>query len=105
MGVFSYFSRGWIGGQLRTVVVHGLQEGLNHNFRLPLTVIMTSHSQPSAANIVGLHYRVGRKIGEGSFGVIFEGLFRILSIIPQKLQLTLLQLERDKYPQFSDRCN
>ncbi|QRW00190.1 casein kinase [Ceratobasidium sp. AG-Ba] len=27
----------------------------------------------SGSNIVGVHYRVGRKIGEGSFGVIFEG--------------------------------
>ena len=35
---------------------------------------MASHSHPSsAANLVGVHYRVGRKIGEGSFGVIFEG--------------------------------
>ncbi|EPX71269.1 CK1/CK1/CK1-G protein kinase Cki1 [Schizosaccharomyces octosporus yFS286] len=25
------------------------------------------------ANVVGIHYKVGRKIGEGSFGVIFEG--------------------------------
>jgi casein kinase 1 len=33
---------------------------------------MASHSQ-STANVVGVHYRVGRKIGEGSFGVIFEG--------------------------------
>ena len=33
-----------------------------------------SHSHPSpASNIVGVHYRVGKKIGEGSFGVIFEG--------------------------------
>lgn len=27
----------------------------------------------STANLVGVHYRVGKKIGEGSFGVIFEG--------------------------------
>ncbi|KAL9940030.1 hypothetical protein V8E36_000735 [Tilletia maclaganii] len=27
----------------------------------------------TSSNIVGVHYRVGRKIGEGSFGVIFEG--------------------------------
>lgn len=33
---------------------------------------MTSHSS-SGANVVGVHYRVGKKIGEGSFGVIFEG--------------------------------
>ncbi|PWN26770.1 kinase-like protein [Jaminaea rosea] len=31
----------------------------------------TTHS--SGSNIVGVHYRVGKKIGEGSFGVIFEG--------------------------------
>lgn len=27
----------------------------------------------AASNVVGVHYRVGKKIGEGSFGVIFEG--------------------------------
>lgn len=32
---------------------------------------MASHS--NASNVVGGHYRVGKKIGEGSFGVIFEG--------------------------------
>uniref|UniRef100_A0A060TDJ1 non-specific serine/threonine protein kinase n=1 Tax=Blastobotrys adeninivorans TaxID=409370 RepID=A0A060TDJ1_BLAAD len=31
----------------------------------------SSHIQSS--NVVGVHYRVGKKIGEGSFGVIFEG--------------------------------
>lgn len=35
---------------------------------------MSSHPhQSSTANLVGVHYRVGKKIGEGSFGVIFEG--------------------------------
>lgn len=28
---------------------------------------------PSTPSVVGVHYRVGRKIGEGSFGVIYEG--------------------------------
>jgi casein kinase 1 len=33
-----------------------------------------THDSPSSTqNIVGIHYRVGKKIGEGSFGVIFEG--------------------------------
>lgn len=32
-----------------------------------------SHSSSSSNNIVGVHYKVGKKIGEGSFGVIFEG--------------------------------
>jgi casein kinase 1 len=34
----------------------------------------SSHSTPAhSSNVVGVHYRVGKKIGEGSFGVIFEG--------------------------------
>jgi serine/threonine protein kinase len=33
---------------------------------------MASGSSASS-NVVGVHYRVGKKIGEGSFGVIFEG--------------------------------
>ncbi|TFK28158.1 kinase-like protein [Coprinopsis marcescibilis] len=40
-------------------------------------VIASSSSHPSHSNsgngIVGNHYRVGKKIGEGSFGVVFEG--------------------------------
>ena len=39
-----------------------------------------SHSKSSASSasphsVVGMHYKVGRKIGEGSFGIIYEGLF------------------------------
>ena len=30
-------------------------------------------SNAHSSNVVGVHYRVGKKIGEGSFGVIFEG--------------------------------
>jgi hypothetical protein len=33
-----------------------------------------AHSSSSSSNgVVGTHYRVGKKIGEGSFGVVFEG--------------------------------
>ncbi|CAM0142273.1 unnamed protein product [Umbelopsis sp. WA50703] len=28
----------------------------------------------TSSNVVGVHYRVGKKIGEGSFGVIYEGI-------------------------------
>lgn len=32
------------------------------------------HSQSATSNgVVGNHFRVGKKIGEGSFGVVFEG--------------------------------
>lgn len=30
--------------------------------------------QSNTAGIVGIHYKVGKKIGEGSFGIIFEGV-------------------------------
>ncbi|KAI9300425.1 kinase-like domain-containing protein [Cunninghamella echinulata] len=39
---------------------------------------MSSHqtstsSQHSSNNVVGVHYRVGKRLGEGSFGVLYEG--------------------------------
>ncbi|KAI9274740.1 kinase-like domain-containing protein [Phascolomyces articulosus] len=33
----------------------------------------SSSSSASPSNVVGMHYKVGRKIGEGSFGIIYEG--------------------------------
>ena len=33
-----------------------------------------SSSSQNSTNIVGVHYRVGKKLGEGSFGVLYEGL-------------------------------
>ena len=36
----------------------------------------THTSQPvTTTGVVGNHFRVGKKIGEGSFGVVFEGIF------------------------------
>jgi casein kinase 1 len=32
-----------------------------------------SSSSVTSSNVVGVHYKVGRKIGEGSFGIIYEG--------------------------------
>ncbi|KAG0180747.1 casein kinase I [Apophysomyces sp. BC1034] len=32
-----------------------------------------SSSIAAASNVVGVHYKVGRKLGEGSFGIIYEG--------------------------------
>jgi RIO-like serine/threonine protein kinase len=37
------------------------------------TTLAISAMASSSSNVVGVHYRVGKKIGEGSFGVIFEG--------------------------------
>lgn len=47
----------------------------------------SSHHSVHSANVVGVHYRVGKKIGEGSFGVIFEGKSR-----PRNLKYTLTLL-------------
>ena len=36
-------------------------------------------SQPATTTgVVGNHFRVGKKIGEGSFGVVFEGILLFL---------------------------
>lgn len=56
---------------------------------------MASHSHHSStANLVGVHYRVGKRIGEGSFGVIFEGKLslnvQVKRPVQQPLVVTLL---------------
>ncbi|KAG2183216.1 hypothetical protein INT43_006220 [Umbelopsis isabellina] len=33
----------------------------------------SARSMTNSTNIVGVHYRVGKRIGEGSFGIIYEG--------------------------------
>ena len=75
VGVFSRFSWGWISGPRSAQSRSTARKVLTPTS----TSLMASHFQPSAtASIVGVHYRVGQKIGEGSFGVIYEGLFTIL---------------------------
>lgn len=61
---------------------------LAHPLITPMTtphVIASSsgnHSTSTASNgMVGTHYRVGKKIGEGSFGVVFEGTFLLCAPI------------------------
>ncbi|EPQ62499.1 Bgt-5046 [Blumeria graminis f. sp. tritici] len=48
----------------------------------------------SSSNVVGVHYRVGKKIGEGSFGVIFEGTNLLNKHEPRKSDAPQL---RDEY--------
>ena len=39
-------------------------------------------SQPATTTgVVGNHFRVGKKIGEGSFGVVFEGIYPLLFLV------------------------
>lgn len=63
--------------------VGGLLKPCYLEYTLPFfspTAMSQHHS--SSPNLVGGHYRVGRKIGEGSFGVIFEGLPPFLPLFP-----------------------
>lgn len=73
-----------------------------------------SHNQSSAAaaaaaagsstsnnsSVVGLHYKIGKKIGEGSFGVIFEGT-NIINGVPVAIKFEPRKTEapqlRDEY--------
>lgn len=58
---------------------------------------MSSHGTP---NIVGVHYRVGKKIGEGSFGVIFEGT----NLLNNQTVAIKFEPRKAEAPQLRDEC-
>jgi len=58
-----------------------------------------SHSN-STSNIVGVHYRVGKKIGEGSFGVIFEGT----NLLNSQTVAIKFEPRKAEAPQLRDEC-
>jgi casein kinase 1 len=57
---------------------------------------MTSQQQ----NLVGAHYKVGRKIGEGSFGVIFEGT----NLLNSSTVAIKFEPRKAEAPQLRDEC-
>ncbi|CAL1704733.1 unnamed protein product [Somion occarium] len=59
-----------------------------------------SHSSGSSNNIVGVHYRVGKKIGEGSFGVIFEGV----NLLNSQTVAIKFEPRKAEAPQLRDEC-
>jgi hypothetical protein len=76
---------------------------LSNPFPLPLpfhSVMTTPHviasssthtSQPATTTgVVGNHFRVGKKIGEGSFGVVFEGTYLSSSSLPSRSPLLIV---------------
>lgn len=67
----------------------------------PAAIAAATASQPSSNNsVVGLHYKIGKKIGEGSFGVIFEGT-NIINGVPVAIKFEPRKTEapqlRDEY--------
>ncbi|KAK6465732.1 casein kinase I [Scheffersomyces coipomensis] len=59
-----------------------------------------SNSNSNNNSVVGLHYKIGKKIGEGSFGVIFEGT-NIINSVPVAIKFEPRKTEapqlRDEY--------
>jgi hypothetical protein len=55
----------------------GLLSSLSPQMSTPHVIASSSghHSVSTNNGIVGGHYKVGKKIGEGSFGVVFEGTY------------------------------
>jgi len=54
----------------------------------------------NASNLVGVHYRVGKKIGEGSFGVIFEGT----NLLNSQTVAIKFEPRKAEAPQLRDEC-
>ncbi|OBZ75449.1 Casein kinase I 1 [Grifola frondosa] len=63
---------------------------------------MSSHTQSTSSNgnLVGVHYRVGKKIGEGSFGVIFEGT----NLLNSQTVAIKFEPRKAEAPQLRDEC-
>lgn len=51
-----------------------------------------------SSNVVGIHYKVGNKIGEGSFGIIFEGV----NLLNNQLVAIKFEPRRCEAPQLRD---
>jgi hypothetical protein len=41
----------------------------------------SQHHSSSSSNVVGVHYKVGKKLGEGSFGVLYEGTLASVFVV------------------------
>ena len=72
----------------------------------------SSHSNSSSTStIVGVHYQVGKKLGEGSFGVIYDGLNLLnnqsvaIKFEPRKSEVPQLRDEYRTYKILAGTCN
>lgn len=73
---------------------------------------LSHHSNNSTTStIVGVHYQVGKKLGEGSFGVIYEGLNLLnnqsvaIKFEPRKSEVPQLRDEYRTYKILAGTCN
>ncbi|KAG7664719.1 YCK2 [[Candida] subhashii] len=94
--------------KMNNVMNNGTSTGGHHHHTgqqgtmIPGTNVVSSNSQSGSNNssVVGLHYKIGKKIGEGSFGVIFEGT-NIINGVPVAIKFEPRKTEapqlRDEY--------
>ena len=76
----------------------------SHSLSVCLKMSAHTHgSSSSTQNIVGVHYRVGKKIGEGSFGVIFEGPFPLSPTSTPRVPPDLTRYPRREPAQLTKR--
>ncbi|KZV81346.1 kinase-like protein [Exidia glandulosa HHB12029] len=59
-----------------------------------------ANMNPVSSTIVGVHYRVGRKIGEGSFGMIYEGV----NLTNNQTVAIKFEPKKSDAPQLRDEC-
>lgn len=45
-----------------------------------VTIAQPPKQHAGGPNVVGVHYKVGKKIGEGSFGIIYEGALELVEL-------------------------
>ena len=82
--------------------------------RSTMTATTATNSNGNSARdestIVGLHYKIGKKIGEGSFGVLFEGTNMIngvpvaIKFEPRKTEAPQLRDEYKTCLLYTSRC-
>jgi serine/threonine protein kinase len=84
-----------------------MEKILNHN----TPDKSSNHSNTSTAStIVGVHYQVGKKLGEGSFGIIYEGLNLLnnqsvaIKFEPRKSEVPQLRDEYRTYKILAGTC-
>ena len=74
MNAYNASSPSGVGGQYTSGTNNATPQPTANPNSMAISHSNGSQSKLSSPNVVGVHYKVGRKIGEGSFGVIYEGL-------------------------------
>ncbi|KAJ2519362.1 Palmitoylated plasma membrane-bound casein kinase [Coemansia sp. RSA 1939] len=78
-----------------------MQQTAHHDkYRMPekRMVVRQNKAPHTSPNIVGVHYLVGKKIGEGSFGIIYQGI----NLLSNKSVAIKFEMRKSEAPQLRD---